>query len=212
MHVPGVIPYILAGNHGLEVEGCGLKFTHPGAIARIPEIENICSRLDNVLQSWPGAFVERKGLTATVHFRAVCEEDHRELRRMVRRALANNGTQFGVRSGKRVLEVHPRLGWNKGSAVNWVRRQLEIRDYPCICIGDDVTDESMFGCCSPSVNILAGTGRRSLAKHTVRDTAEVQRVLATVLQMLDNRSHLRTKSLAGQLTGAIQMAQNPPHR
>jgi trehalose-phosphatase len=175
------VPCVLAGNHGLEIEGAGLQFMHERAIALQPRLQEACSRLELVVARWRGAFVERKGLTATVHFRAAPEPAHHEIAMAVRSAMRAWGTQFGLRSGKMALEVHPRVGWSKGSAVNWVREQLDLCEAACVCIGDDRTDESMFESCRPAITIAVGVGRRTAATHVLRDPCEVRSVLLRIV-------------------------------
>lgn len=46
-----------------------------------------------------------------------------------------------------VLELRPKVDWNKGSAVNWILDALDLGDradvFP-IYLGDDITDEDAF--------------------------------------------------------------------
>src|SRR5689334_22785301 len=60
---------IYVGNHGLEIEGAGFSFVHEGAEATRSAIESACWDLEEALQSVRGVLIERKGLSATVHYR-----------------------------------------------------------------------------------------------------------------------------------------------
>jgi trehalose 6-phosphate phosphatase len=180
-------PAILGGNHGLEIEGEGLRFEHERAAELVPELERVCSGLDDVLRRWRGAFLERKRLTATVHFRDVYERDQHGVVLAVRAHMASFGLTFGMRAGKKALEIHPRVGWNKGAAVNWVRQQLGLDDACCICIGDDRTDETMFQNCSPAVTIAIGKLTGTSAEYTLRDPVEVCLLLSHIAERMTSR-------------------------
>lgn len=67
---------IYAGNHGLEIEGKGLSFSHEGASRLRYAVELACWDLEEALESVGGVLVERKGLTATVHYRQVLGDLH----------------------------------------------------------------------------------------------------------------------------------------
>jgi len=58
-----------AGNHGLEIWGRGLSWALPEAERARPAIEAYGRRLGCRLGAIPGAWVEAKGLTLTVHYR-----------------------------------------------------------------------------------------------------------------------------------------------
>lgn len=172
------VPAILAGNHGLEVEGPGLSFRHPDAVASSAKLAEVCGSIRAMASRWSGALVEFKGLTATVHYRHVPDGERRELTRAVRRFVGVYGREFGLRAGKRALEIYPRVGWDKGSAVNWVRSQLGPG--VVLCIGDDRTDEAMFRGCCGAVTIAVGSPRESAAEFLVGDSSEVLSVLSLV--------------------------------
>jgi trehalose-phosphatase len=194
---------VLAGNHGLEIEGRGLSFLHAEASALQRDLDEACSGLEAALEQWKGAVVERKGLTATVHFRNVPERDQHAVALAVRAFVTSYRVPFSLRAGKKALEIHPRVAWHKGAAVNWVREQLGLVEAACLCIGDDRTDETMFRSCAPAITIAVGLGRTTSAEYTVRDPRDVCSVLTrvrdTVLQKGENGSVSR--AVAGLVVG-----------
>ena len=95
---------VVAGNHGLEIAGPGVAFHHAAADARRPLLERACAELDTALARFPGAWVERKGLSATVHYRWVELRAHGAVRLATRVVLAPYGRKFALRAGNRALK------------------------------------------------------------------------------------------------------------
>ena len=172
------VPCVLGGNHGLEVEGRGYRFEHAAAEALRPRLAALCTSIGELLPKWPGAWLEDKRLTATVHFRAIDARAEHGLRVAVRRSLAPFAGEFGLRAGKKALEIHPRVGWNKGQAVNWLREASGIAS--CICIGDDRTDETMFRECSGAISVVVGRSQFTAAQFRVDSPAEVEELLCFI--------------------------------
>ncbi len=134
--------------------------------------------------------MEQKGLTATVHYRHASEKHRHELVRTIRGCMGLYGTTFGLRSGNKALEIHPRLDWNKGTAVNWVRDRLNLNGAGCVCLGDDRTDESMFRECEDATTIAVGEPRRTSAEYLVRDHLAVLTLLAEIERLMRLRTDI----------------------
>ncbi len=133
-----------AGNHGMEIEGPGVARLHEPAAAARPELETVLSRLLPALEPIPGAFVEDKGLTLSIHYRRVDRGRVPDVRKLVARA-AGSSDRLRVTEGKEVLEVRPRVDWHKGKAVEFLLRSLEpAPGLPVLYLGDDTTDEDAF--------------------------------------------------------------------
>lgn len=182
------LPLIYAGNHGLEIRGQGLAFEHPAATASAHDLERACDVLDACVGRWDGAWVERKRLTATVHYRNVAAGDQHRVAMSVRRCMAPFGTAFSLRAGKRSLEVRPRLDWHKGSAIEFIREQLHLNDALCVCFGDDVTDENMFRTLAGQLTVRVGWHASSCARFFVEDENEVHHALAAIAELRSGRT------------------------
>jgi trehalose-phosphatase len=124
----GVDGVVYVGTHGLELE---------------PQAD----RWRRVLAAfaadapWPQAEIELKGLAVVFHFRGRADEPQavRELD-----AIAETAREEGLvaRYGRKILEVLPPVGSNKGTAV---RRLLEEHDLQrALAAGDDTTDLDSF--------------------------------------------------------------------
>lgn len=107
------IPY--AGNHGMEIEGAGLLRIHPEADAARPELLAVAARIEGDLEGIDGAFLEDKGLTLSIHYRLA--PDHAEEVREIVLEATGGRAGLEVTEGKMVLEVRPRVEWNKGRAA-----------------------------------------------------------------------------------------------
>lgn len=173
--IPGIA---YAGNHGMEIEGAGLHRIHPEAAAARPELEEAAREIGYVLGAIDGAFVEDKGLTLSIHYRQAAERKA-EVRNAVNGA-AGGRPGLKVTEGKMVLEVRPRVEWDKGRAVLFLLDQMRPpAGAPVLYLGDDRTDEDAFRALegwSPSaegVLIADPLPVESAARSYLRDPAEV---------------------------------------
>ncbi|MXZ91996.1 MAG: trehalose-phosphatase [Chloroflexi bacterium] len=141
----GLEGLVYAGNHGLEIRGPGLEYRHPAAAAATPVIAKAADSLAAALADIPGAQVENKTLTLTVHYRRTPEELHERVAAIFREVagrLVDEGI-CRVTTAKSALEFRPAVDWHKGDALEVIRRRLAPGAFP-IYIGDDATDEDAF--------------------------------------------------------------------
>lgn len=179
LQVPGLI-YV--GNHGLEIEGLGLRFVHPGAARAMADLAHAAGALEAALRGIRGVLIERKGLSLSVHWRLVKRGDHAAFRRIVRQVLSRwvQDGAVGATRGKRVIELRPPVAWDKGAAVEWLGRRHGPYAGRLLYVGDDTTDEDAFR----AVNRLGGlsvlVGRRprtTAARWRVNTVGEVRALL-----------------------------------
>ena len=163
--IPGIA---YAGNHGMEIHGPGIDRIHPEAAAARPVLERAARALEGAIAAIPGAFVEDKELTLSVHFRLAPRDRLDELHAIVRRVVAPlEGVH--LTEGKQVIEVRPNVDWNKGKAVLFLLDQMRPPPgAPILYFGDDRTDEDAF-------RALAGFSASAegvlVADHPPEDTA-----------------------------------------
>ncbi len=110
--------------------------------------------LERTLAPVEGVIVEPKSCSVAVHYRLTREADAGAVKAAVDRVLADHARLRAV-SGKKVYEILPRLDWDKGKAVLWMLKALDL-DGPEVVpvyVGDDITDVDAF-------NALEGRGIR----------------------------------------------------
>lgn len=130
------------GNHGLEIiDPSGAPTVDDGAEAFIGAMANVASELTRALARWPGAYVENKRLTLSVHVRQADTGIVPDLTH----AVTGIATRAGLRvtSGNKVLEVRPPVAVDKGTAVRAlaVRLGAGVPGSSVVFAGDDATDE-----------------------------------------------------------------------
>ncbi|MDI3298216.1 MAG: bifunctional alpha,alpha-trehalose-phosphate synthase (UDP-forming)/trehalose-phosphatase [Bacillota bacterium] len=145
----------LIGNHGLEMAWRGGLRRHPLAEEARARVARAAALAEERLRSLPGARVEAKGLTASVHLRGVAPEAVESVRAAVEAAVRDASPAGGlvITPGKRVLEIRPDVAWDKGRAVLALLEAVAGPDWQegwtILYAGDDVTDESAFRALAP---------------------------------------------------------------
>ena len=124
----GVEGVVCVGSHGLELapQADRWRRTLAGFAASAP---------------WPPEEIEVKGLTVAFHFRS--RQDEQEAVRELDK-IAEAATRDGLmaRYGRKVLEVLPPVGSNKGTAVRALLEERGLRR--ALAAGDDTTDLDSF--------------------------------------------------------------------
>lgn len=175
-----------AGNHGMEIHGAGVDRIHPEAAAARPVLARAGDLLRGALADIPGAWVEDKELTLSVHFRQTPRERLDELFAAVR-FIVDPLEGVHLTEGKQVLEVRPNVDWNKGKAVLFLLDQMRPpADAPVLFFGDDRTDEDAFRALAErsasAEGVLVAEEPPSVTAATsyVREPAEVGDVFAAL--------------------------------
>ena len=176
-HRVGVEQLIYAGNHGLEIRGRGINFVEPAAAARVERLRILSRDLAQILAPVPGALVEYKGLTASVHYRQVRPADVGCVEQAVRAAVAKERDGFGVNSGKMVLEIVPTTNWHKGTAAQWIIERLNLDERSTIFLGDDTTDEKAFSTLQQAITVRVGWAGSTVAGYHFPDFQTVREFL-----------------------------------
>jgi small conductance mechanosensitive channel len=136
--VPG-LTYI--GNHGLETMEKEEVRLAPGAEQFLSEISRALDETEGVTRL-PGVRIERKGITASIHYRQADDPD--VARSAILAAIARSPTaaRLKVTEGRRVVELRPPLAINKGTTVHSLAAQHSLQGL--LYLGDDSTDLDAF--------------------------------------------------------------------
>ena len=180
----GVQGVLYIGNHGWEIEGSSLHFESLIGIEISSIIERIKYELITQLSDIPGAFVEDKGVTLSVHYRLVARDKEFLVRRIFEHICMPYCRQnmIKVHAGKKVLELKPCVQWDKGKAALWLLRKQEILkgkgNILPVYIGDDTTDEDAFEALkNKGITVLVGKQKFSAAQYYLADPTEVTELL-----------------------------------
>lgn len=187
----GLRNIIYSGNHGLEVEGPKIKFKSfiPARYKKI--LKKIKSQLQEDLSSIPGAWVEDKGATLSVHYRLVPSKKIPAVKTIFQENTIVDRLRKDIKtkSGKMVLEIKPPVAWDKGKIVLWLlaRQAFLSEDQKLlpVYVGDDVTDEDAFRALqNKGLTICVGQSKDTLAQYYLNNSQEVFKFLQEVLRLL----------------------------
>jgi trehalose 6-phosphate phosphatase len=162
---------ILAGNHGLEIEGRGLRFADPASKYR-DGLAQLRTDLEVRLSKILGCWVEDKGLTLCVHYRQVEENCLQAVHDAVKEATAPLNDWLLVAPGKCIWDLRPSTAANKGAAALWIQSQLGLQDALTVAMGDDTTDEDLFRAFPNDLTIHVGAAAATAARYCVAGPAE----------------------------------------
>ncbi|HYM69467.1 MAG TPA: trehalose-phosphatase, partial [bacterium] len=183
----GLDDIVYAGNYGLEIWGRGRSWVLPEAERARPALEACGRRLERRLRVIPGAWLQDKGLTLTVHYRHTPSAFIERVRDAVfeESGQAPAG-QIAVHLGTYAFELRPDVSWNKGSAVRRILIEAfgdvwSTQVHP-IYVGDDRADEDVFvALAEPAVTVKVGhRPPQTAARHRVAGVDDVHRVLSVL--------------------------------
>ncbi len=188
----GIERIYYAGNHGLEIEGPGLKFVSPTAEVAREQMKELAWQLAANLGGIEGIIIEDKGLSLSVHYRLIrpgVENQAAEIFHQLTEPLSDEG-KIKITSGKKVWEVRPPIDWHKGKAVEAIRREiktlLNLEQPMTIYLGDDTTDEDAFRALQQpdGWSIFVGADDASSnADYFLSSTSEVEDFLSKLAEL-----------------------------
>src|SRR5919202_2253656 len=135
----GLAEVVYFGNHGFEILREGEVEVVPEALPYLEKVEELERRAHEELDPL-GAFVEEKGITASVHYRNAPPAASERRVEFVKR----EGERLGLRItvGRGVVEARPPIRADKGTAVRTLVE--EYGPERAMFIGDDTTDLDAF--------------------------------------------------------------------
>ena len=139
MRLVGLEEIVYYGNHGFEVLRGGEIEIVPEAAPYEEAVEELERKAREKLEPL-GAFVEEKGITASIHYRNTSSEVGERCKEFAKR----EGERLGLRitTGRGVVEARPPIRADKGTATRKVVEEYEPEK--TLFIGDDITDLDAF--------------------------------------------------------------------
>jgi trehalose 6-phosphate phosphatase len=177
----------VVGNHGAErLAPDGAHLIDPAVAAFGPALRAAAAALAPVVAAVPGAWVEDKAWSLSVHLRQAAPTDAPHVAAAARAAAAHHGLRAS--DGKQVVELRAPVAVDKGTAGVALARTLGA-DAPgaaALAVGDDVTDEDLFRRARAelprAVTVRVGdAGVATAAELRVDDPPAVAALLAALL-------------------------------
>src|SRR6185312_549493 len=142
----GLDNLIVAGDHGFDIwSPTGGFIQHEEGASFEELLRRVEAKLRAELATIPGALLEPKKFSVAVHFRLVPQEQRPRVKEIVDAVLSEH-PELKVTPGKMVFEIQPKLDWDKGKAVLYLLKSLDLDrdDVVPVYLGDDITDEDAF--------------------------------------------------------------------
>ena len=136
--IPGAY-YI--GNHGMEYQVNNKIVFDPKVDIFRKEIGKIEGKLKKKL-NLPGLIFENKNTCLTVHYRMSENQDMARISILNEIRQLNLAKELKVTEGKKVIEIKPQIGNNKGTIIRSIVKDKKL-DQVIYC-GDDTTDIDAF--------------------------------------------------------------------
>lgn len=195
VNIPGVL---YAANHGIELEGPGIRFSSSEAKKARCNLWHMYMRLFKSLRHIEGVYLEDKGYTISLHYRLVKKASDVEfitktLDSIIKPYLERK--MLFLTTGKMVYEIRPPVKWNKATTIQWLLTNyfpLEFSgDALLVYLGDDQADIEVFTALDGKrLTIYVGTpSDTSAADYYVNSPDEVKTFLELLYTQKDEGSN-----------------------
>jgi trehalose 6-phosphate phosphatase len=185
----------LAGLHGLEIQHGDHAWRHAHLSESRDLADQVADAINAAIGAVEGVKLEHKGVSVTVHVRAVEAGARRAVLKAAldaARPWLDSGALKSLDASEAV-ELLPNIPWTKGDAVRWIVQDIETQSQQpawCVFFGDDVTDEDAFRAVRDGLTVVVGQ-RPSLARMRLNSPADVAAVLAHVNRNGHGKEHRR---------------------
>ncbi len=185
----GIESLVYAGSHGFDLGSQGFPLEGESGSRFRAALEAAARELQERIGKIEGVLIEPKQYALAVHHRLVPRSELSELERAVGETVVRH-PELRLSQGKAVYEFRPNVEWDKGKAVLWLLRALDLDrpDVVPIYLGDDLTDEDAFSALAEKgFGILVGDpgSRRTRAEYSLADCGEVERFLRALAAASD---------------------------
>ena len=168
-----------AGDHRLDKRGSRIETGESAADrAAAAALDRLRPELAQCAERWPGAWLEDKGSTLAVHYRAIPQSEM-EICEAMRHLADPESDRLRLIAGKMVLELQPRHH-SKGAVIAAFLAEPPFRGRRPVFLGDDTTDEDGFA----EVNRRGGVSIRVGAPNAATAAAYTLPSVAEALNWL----------------------------
>lgn len=183
---------VFAGNHGLEIRGARMDWSHPSRFSTRSDLESLITTISIGITHLSGVDLEDKGASLSLHYRQMPAENHPKLREFVSGLFIPKTIR--THEGKMVFEFRPSVEWNKGFAIRRIIRRLDLQDDAVIFLGDDATDEDVFReLGAGALTIHVGPANQPSHAHlNAEDPADVVKFLEALAWLLEEEQHIQS--------------------
>lgn len=180
----GIKGIYYSGNHGVEIEGPGLRFVEKNSAKSVKFIDSLVPKIRGKLRPYK-PIIQHKKYSIAVHYRTVEPRHVRklldELETLTRQPVRTG--KIRLQLGKKVVEIKAPVEWDKGKAVEKI---LDKRGGAgkVFFFGDDMTDEYGFEKVNSirGISVFVGTlERETAAKYLVESPGALVGQLAEFL-------------------------------
>lgn len=180
----GIKNICYGGNHGLDIAGIDIRYTHPKALSTRQVIIKIKKLLDKEIRTIKGAWLEDKKFTLSLHFRSARTKDIPRVKKIFYDVAVEflEKNLLAIIKGKKVLELVPDVSWNKGNALFYIMENQKNKWFP-IYIGDDKTDENAFKAIrTRGITVRIGRGK-TFASYYLKGQRETSKFLNQIIMI-----------------------------
>lgn len=183
VNVSGIL---YSGNHGMEWEFNGKRFTTSVPKKTHEALRQIKTEMEKVSANFKGSFVEDKKFSVAFHYRGVYRTKKAFVAEILKPILDKylETKLVSLLSGRQVFDMRANVNWTKGSLVRHYKKLLETDPGNIIYIGDSASDEDAFKALKDSITIKVGYSETSFANYYLEDEKDVEKFLKWLLKAI----------------------------
>jgi len=155
VQVPGLY---LAGTGGSELDLRGLRIVHPQSDRIAGTMKRLAEQLEGQVMAHHGAWLEKKRLGLTVHYRQLPGQLLGPLQAAITDVTRTFANDIRVVQGPKAWEITPARGWNKGTAVRLILADFGTNGDVLFYAGDGANDAEAFKEIAAMGGITVGVG------------------------------------------------------
>ena len=148
----------LAGTSRLELDLRGTRIEHPHAHEAAAVMKHLATHLESKLSAYPGAWLEKKRLALTIHYRQLAGHLLESLQTRVEQLTKAVGDDLRIVQGPMVWEIAPSWGWTKGTAVCLIFADVGATNAIFLYAGDGANDKDAMEIVTAMGGIALGIG------------------------------------------------------